>query len=128
MASGYVTSDGKDLDSRYLGISAKAASAKTADSAGTLTGALRVLPNGKNIMVAKSVAAQKTASYSITTDALVQRTDQFGSASIVVNGNTLGSGEICFASKGTSATFKNNYTNSNTISIELLVCPVIAKS
>lgn len=32
MASNYVTSDGKDLDSRYLGISAKAASAKTADS------------------------------------------------------------------------------------------------
>ena len=32
MATNIVTSDGKDLDSRYLGISAKAASAKTADS------------------------------------------------------------------------------------------------
>lgn len=33
MASGYVTSDGKDLDARYLGINAKANSAKTADTA-----------------------------------------------------------------------------------------------
>ena len=32
MATNIVTSDGKDLDSRYLGILAKAASAKTADS------------------------------------------------------------------------------------------------
>lgn len=32
MASGFVTNDGKDLDSRYLGINAKAASAKTADN------------------------------------------------------------------------------------------------
>ena len=32
MASGYMTSDGKDLDARYLGINAKAASAKTVDS------------------------------------------------------------------------------------------------
>lgn len=32
MATNIVTSDGKDLDSRYLGISAKAVSAKTADS------------------------------------------------------------------------------------------------
>ena len=39
MASGYVTSDGKDLDSRYLGISAKAASAKTADNATHATSA-----------------------------------------------------------------------------------------
>ena len=37
MASGYVTSDGKDLDSRYLGINAKAASAKVADSATNVT-------------------------------------------------------------------------------------------
>ena len=34
MASGYVTSDGKDLDSRYLGKAEKAASAGYADSAG----------------------------------------------------------------------------------------------
>ena len=32
MASGFITNDGKDLDSRYLGINAKAASAKTADN------------------------------------------------------------------------------------------------
>ncbi len=33
MTSGFVTNDGKDLDSRYLGINAKAVSAKTADTA-----------------------------------------------------------------------------------------------
>lgn len=33
MASNIITSDGKDLDSRYLGIGAKAASATRADSA-----------------------------------------------------------------------------------------------
>lgn len=39
MASGYVTSDGKDLDSRYLGINAKAASASKADNATHATSA-----------------------------------------------------------------------------------------
>ncbi len=38
MASGYVTADGKDLDSRYLGINSKAASAKVADSANSISG------------------------------------------------------------------------------------------
>ena len=33
MASGYITSDGKDLDQRYLGIDAKAKSAEMADVA-----------------------------------------------------------------------------------------------
>lgn len=37
MPSGYVTSDGKDLDARYLGINDKAKSAETADSATTAT-------------------------------------------------------------------------------------------
>ena len=37
MASGYITSDGKDLDARYLGINSKAASAKIADTATTAT-------------------------------------------------------------------------------------------
>ena len=36
MATNIVTSDGKDLDSRYLGISAKAASATVADSANSI--------------------------------------------------------------------------------------------
>lgn len=39
MASGYVTSDGKDLDSRYLAIGGKAASASKADTATTATNA-----------------------------------------------------------------------------------------
>ena len=36
MASGYVTADGKDLDSRYLAIGGKAASASTADKANSV--------------------------------------------------------------------------------------------
>ena len=39
MASNIVTADGKDLDSRYLGINAKAQSATTADSATNATNA-----------------------------------------------------------------------------------------
>ena len=39
MASNYITSDGKDLDSRYLAIGGKAASAGYADSAGSATNA-----------------------------------------------------------------------------------------
>jgi hypothetical protein len=37
MASKYVTDDGLDLDSRYLGINAKAKSAETADTATSIT-------------------------------------------------------------------------------------------
>lgn len=47
MASGYITSDGKDLDQRYLGIDAKAKSAETADiatSAQTVTSLVGVTP------------------------------------------------------------------------------------
>lgn len=40
MASGFLTNDGKDLDSRYLGINAKAVSAATADNV-TNKGAIR---------------------------------------------------------------------------------------
>ena len=37
MASGYITSDGKDLDQRYLGIDAKAKSAEVADTVKQIT-------------------------------------------------------------------------------------------
>ena len=37
MASGYITSDGKDLDQRYLGIDAKAKSAEVADTASSVS-------------------------------------------------------------------------------------------
>lgn len=47
MASNYVTSDGKDLDSRYLGINAKAASASKADTATTATTATNVTNKGR---------------------------------------------------------------------------------
>lgn len=57
MASGYVTSDGKDLDSRYLGINAKAVSAKTADNV-TNKG---VVKRGSPIFFSASLTAPYTA-------------------------------------------------------------------
>lgn len=51
MASGYVTSDGKDLDSRYLGIKAKAASASKADTATTASGLASGVDVSKNALL-----------------------------------------------------------------------------
>lgn len=54
MGSNYVTSDGKDLDSRYLGINAKAASASKADSATTATNVTNkgnIVRNGNPVFV-----------------------------------------------------------------------------
>ena len=126
MASGYVTSDGKDLDSRYLGINAKAKSASTADSAGRVTGSLRVLPNGNPITVQKSVPAKGTASYSVTTDSFVQRTDAYSQISTRVNNFELSNGEGVFAAKGTTVSWSNSHSSS--ITGWLLISPVVAKS
>lgn len=54
MATNIVTSDGKDLDSRYLGINAKAASARYADSAGSATNVTNkgsIVRNGNPVFV-----------------------------------------------------------------------------
>ena len=54
MASGYVTSDGKDLDERYLGITDKAKSAEIADSAVQITSALNLIRTSTPIAVSIS--------------------------------------------------------------------------
>lgn len=63
MASGYVTSDGKDLDQRYLGIDAKAKSAETADVAqkvNSLIGATPILSTTQ-APVTVSVGSKKSS-------------------------------------------------------------------
>ena len=65
MTSGYVTSDGKDLDSRYLGISAKAASASKADTATTAGG----LASGVDVSKNAFLTTQKRISVSASKEA-----------------------------------------------------------
>ena len=76
MASGFVTNDGKDLDSRYLGINAKAVSAKIADSVSG-SNVSKVVgiaeANSVNINVSKK-AETATATYTITKRGLTQIT------------------------------------------------------
>ena len=60
MASGFQTSDGVDLDSRYLGINAKAKSAATADTATTATRANTLVNNrfsSKQVVVVVDLTA-----------------------------------------------------------------------
>ncbi len=76
MVSGYVTSDGKDLDSRYLGIKAKAASAKMADSVSgsSVSKVVGIAEaNSVNINVSNK-AGTATATYTITKRGLTQIT------------------------------------------------------
>lgn len=76
MASGYQTSDGIDLDSRYLGINAKAVSAKIADSVNG-SNVSKVVgiaeANSVNINVSNK-AGTATATYTITKRGLTQIT------------------------------------------------------
>ena len=70
MASGFVTDDGKDLDSRYLGINAKAVSAKTADTA-----------------TKANTATTATTATNVTNKGAVSRTGSLVSISIKANGS-----------------------------------------
>ena len=73
MASNYVTSDGKDLDSRYLAIGGKAASAGYADSAGSATNVTnkgRVVRNGAAIKV-NVKGSPNTACWTATSDGVM---------------------------------------------------------
>lgn len=63
MASGYITSDGKDLDERYLGIDAKAKSAEVADMAArveNLVGATPILSKAQ-VPVTVAVTSKKAS-------------------------------------------------------------------
>lgn len=67
MASGFQTSDGVDLDSRYLGINAKAKSAATADTATTATRADTLVNNRYASKVAVVIVNLSPEAYSSKT-------------------------------------------------------------
>ena len=79
MASGYQTSDGVDLDSRYLGINAKAKSAATADTAtkansvawGSVTGKPDVTKGWKGFSDLGSVAINKDVTWTAPSDGIL---------------------------------------------------------
>lgn len=54
MASKYVTDDGLDLDSRYLGINAKAKSAETADLANGITNLSKISVSSSTLVIISS--------------------------------------------------------------------------
>ena len=90
MASGYVTSDGKDLDSRYLGISAKSTSASKADTATTattantatgLSGNFAIVPLGSQV----TFTLKEGGSYTIPANGTMVFT-QGNSQTLTING------------------------------------------
>lgn len=87
MASGYITSDGKDLDQRYLGIDAKAKSAETADVATTatqLSTVLRVVACGDPI----NISLKNGATYTINEYGWLGTNghDTSGDGAVTING------------------------------------------
>ena len=106
MASNYVTSDGVDLDSRYLGKNAKAASASYADSAGTATNVTNkgaLYRNGNPIQF--SLKGSKGSSYTVSKAGVVVGADEAVSGSVAtvpsveVNGLST-SGKAAFVQSG----------------------------
>lgn len=75
MASGYITSDGKDLDERYLGIAAKAKSAETADVAKTAEEAVGLVNNrfisGTGVIVIIRPSAHQTRTWQAPSDGIL---------------------------------------------------------
>ena len=147
MASGYVTSDGKDLDSRYLGINAKAVSAKTADSVSgssvsKVTGIAEV--NSVSINVTQKTTNNKTstATYTVPKRGLVQITCSGTSSGSggTVSGNVYRNNSALFTFSNESqsykvnridaantvykVTFTNNSWNSNTAKISGALIPL----
>lgn len=104
MASGYVTSDGKDLDSRYLAIGGKAASASYADRAGNLGGAGRVVRNGNPVQF--SITGSN--SYTVRSDGIVTNNSSGATtpAGIAVNGQC--AGKTVFVQSGDQITIPSN--------------------
>ena len=111
MASGYVTADGKDLDSRYLGISDKAASAKTADN---VTNKGTITRNGNPIMF----TLKGTGSYTATKAGVVAEAEENSTSvrGLKVNGSYVG--KAVFVQSGDKITCPNlgtTYSESYTL-------------
>ena len=97
MASGYLTSDGKDLDSRYLAIDGKAASASKADTATTATNVANkgtISRNGDFV----SFVPGTSGTYSCPAAGVVTSCTTAGASSLVyVNGVIRGYAVFCNA-------------------------------
>ena len=151
MASGYVTADGKDLDSRYLGINSKAASAKVADSANSIsgsavynklgvTGGTRINVNSKS-----TNTTGQSISYTTTADGYVNLTCAITGYSSNVNGwgltlkvggatratlegtassKTVSTTLTEFLKKGTAIQLSCDRSNTKDLSISGSVCPI----
>lgn len=115
MASGYVTSDGKDLDSRYLGINAKAASAKTADN---VTNKGTLLRNGSVI----KVSLKSGGSYSVTKTGLCTADDDSTGTTKGIMVNNAYAGKTVFVQSGDTiripASTGTSYTD------DLIIIPI----
>lgn len=99
MASGYQTSDGVDLDSRYLGINAKAKSAATADTAtkansvawGNVSGkpGLRIQTATSNYVTVSSINLPWTAPVDCFIDYIIHANNSTNNY-LYINGNQIG--------------------------------------
>ena len=87
MASGYQTSDGVDLDNRYLGINAKAKSAAKADTAAKAN-TVTSLGSGRRVYVTGDVVyatVNAGATYNVVADSFLMTP---GASSLTINGKT----------------------------------------
>lgn len=104
MASNYLTSDGVDLDSRYLGINAKAKSAATADTATNVVNKGALYKNGSPIQF--SLKGNRGSSYTATKAGVVVGAEAYSgggstssTVSVEVNGHKY-SGKAAFVQSG----------------------------
>ena len=87
MASGFQTSDGVDLDSRYLGINAKAKSAATADTAAKAN-TVTSLGSGRRVYMTGDVVyatVNAGATYNVVADSFLMTS---GANGLIINGKT----------------------------------------
>ena len=115
MASGYVTSDGKDLDSRYLGITAKAASAETADSVSgssvsKVAGIAEANSVSINVSNKNAGGTTSTATYTVPKRGLVQITcsGASGGSAGTVSGKVYRNNSALFTFSNSSLSYKVN--------------------
>lgn len=114
MASGYVTSDGKDLDSRYLGINSKAASAKTADN---VTNKGSLLRDGGAI----KFTIKANGSYRVTKTGLCTANDDGSGTTRGIMVNNAYAGKTVFVQSGDTVTVP---AVTGTYSENLMIIPI----
>ena len=115
MTSGFVTNDGKDLDSRYLGINAKAVSAKTADN---VTNKGSLLRNGSVIRF----TIKSNGSYTATKAGICTSWDEGSGTSRGVKVNNNYAGKAVFVQSGDTITVP--FVNGTSYTEDLILIPI----